>query len=536
MTSLLIVDDEKLAVAGIISVLNRDKLHISQIHSAYNINQAKEIFLKQPVDVMLCDIEMPSGSGLELLDWVNNNYPGTVSVILTCHADFEYAKKAVQLNSLDYILKPVPPHELEAIVKKAIEKLHEDQAQAQLSIYGHYWFQNQPLLIERFWLDVLNQNIEPDSDAISRAAIERNIPLHDAVVPILIVFQRWHSEVNHAGEQAMKAAIRNAAEFFVNSIQENSVLLSLGTDEFLAIVPATSDAKPAIRQLLKSCERFIGDCHRYYKCDLCIYLGEDVVPRNLAEMVKNLKGLEENNVAYYNRVIHFNSFKPANQQLVPPNMQLWSAMLLGNAVEEVIQEAIHYLNGLVELSAMNVENLTHFHHDFLQMIYYLLTEKGVMARQLLSDEQSLALSKKANRSLADMIDWIRHIINKAMSFLGTIEEAQSVVERTKEYILRNINKELTRESIAGHVFLNPDYLARVFKKSTGVTINDFILNERVNIAQELLAKTDMPISAVAAHLDYMNFSKFSQMFKNRTGFNPIKYRETSKRLQAKKVK
>lgn len=113
MYQILIVDDEVHAVKGIRSGMDWNRLGITAVFTAYTVRQAKELFEREHIDIMLCDIEMPQASGLELTKWVRERYPKTETIFLTCHADFKYAKQALQLGSLDYILKPVPFAELE---------------------------------------------------------------------------------------------------------------------------------------------------------------------------------------------------------------------------------------------------------------------------------------------------------------------------------------------------------------------------------------------------------------------------------------
>ena len=70
--SILIVDDDKLVVEKLVEGVNWKQLGIRTVLTACNIRQAKEILEEVAVDILLSDIEMPQGSGLELLEWVRD--------------------------------------------------------------------------------------------------------------------------------------------------------------------------------------------------------------------------------------------------------------------------------------------------------------------------------------------------------------------------------------------------------------------------------------------------------------------------------
>ncbi|WP_130836264.1 response regulator transcription factor [Lachnoclostridium sp. Marseille-P6806] len=80
-------------------------------------------FTRDRIDVMLCDIDMPRGSGLDLLTWVRENKYTTECIFLTCHANFDYAASAIRLDSTDYLLKPVSAQQLETAVGRAVQRL-----------------------------------------------------------------------------------------------------------------------------------------------------------------------------------------------------------------------------------------------------------------------------------------------------------------------------------------------------------------------------------------------------------------------------
>lgn len=99
------------------------------------------------------------------------------------------------------------------------------------------------------------------------------------------------------------------------------------------------------------------------------------------------------------------------------------------------------------------------------------------------------------------------------------------IDDAVRYIRQNIQHSPTRTDIAEAVYLNPDYLSRLFKKSKGVSLNDFIIHEKMKLACSLLEQTQIPISLVASKVGYANFSYFSQLFKRVIGMSPLEYRK-----------
>ncbi len=121
--NLLIVDDNVPMVRGLKKSVDWEKLSVRHVYEAFSIAQARKILEEETIDLLLCDIEMPSGSGLDLLEWVNEQKICCVSVILSSFADFHYAKKAISLGVSEYLLKPVENEELERAVIKAKKML-----------------------------------------------------------------------------------------------------------------------------------------------------------------------------------------------------------------------------------------------------------------------------------------------------------------------------------------------------------------------------------------------------------------------------
>lgn len=127
MLNLLIVDDEIYAVEGLKTGVAWSSLGFTGVYEAYNVKDAQEIIRQVPIDIVICDIEMPEGNGFELLEWIRGHDPDIASLFLTCHADFQYAQRAIQLGTQDYLLKPVNFSELKEVVQRLIAMVSEDR-------------------------------------------------------------------------------------------------------------------------------------------------------------------------------------------------------------------------------------------------------------------------------------------------------------------------------------------------------------------------------------------------------------------------
>lgn len=156
--NILIIDDQPDVVDGMLSGIHWAELQIKDTFYAYDIIHAKEIIKENTINIMLCDIEMPLGSGLELYEWVAEFYPDIKCIFLTSHEDFSYAQKALRLGSFDYLIQPAPYTAIETAIKKASILIKQEQKQKQYSIYGTYISEREMDLLDILLKEYLNSS------------------------------------------------------------------------------------------------------------------------------------------------------------------------------------------------------------------------------------------------------------------------------------------------------------------------------------------------------------------------------------------
>lgn len=123
MYNLLFVDDDRWIIESMRTILNWNEFSLNPPYVAYGMEQAQEIFNQVPVHILISDIEMLGYSGFELLEWVHEKHPDTITCFLTCHARFDFAQKAIRLGIFGYLLKPVNERELAELLRSAIKGL-----------------------------------------------------------------------------------------------------------------------------------------------------------------------------------------------------------------------------------------------------------------------------------------------------------------------------------------------------------------------------------------------------------------------------
>lgn len=105
----------------------------------------------------------------------------------------------------------------------------------------------------------------------------------------------------------------------------------------------------------------------------------------------------------------------------------------------------------------------------------------------------------------------------------------SVLHQILNYIEDHLLEDLTREDIAQFVHFHPAYLSRFFRKKTGWSLSEYIVQKRIESAKEMLSQSELKIGYIMNHLGYYNLSHFTRTFKKKTGYTPQQYRKKTSR-------
>lgn len=522
--TLLIVDDEFYSVENLRNKLDWAAFGFEQVLCAYSMAQAQELFKGRKIDVALCDIEMPQGSGLDLLEWMRNQEIRTECIFLTCYAEFRYASRALRLGSSDYLLKPVEEDALLAAVNRAIERVRLQEAQRINALHAEYWESSSVQRAGLFWFSLVTDRINQARSDISRELLHHHLPaviMEQTFFPVLLdcvptgEASKWEASLYG---YAVKNIIR---ELFLTELGKHGTIVTLNRRQYLIILCAAGDRSAVINRCEQALSPLFAALPGYFR----FFVNGDCPIEKVASVSAGLVQAAKENVVQKNAVLDIAAQDTAVGAPVSIPAERWGDLLIEQRREELEREVRMFLHRLSQQDDTRRRDLTHFYHDFSQVLYTQLERSGAAAHDLFSDPKLESLAENACDSIRDMEQWTGAVLDAYMGHIDTARREGTVIENICQYIREHLADELGRGELAAAVYLSPDYLSHLFSEKMGMSLTAYITNERIRHAKELLMQDRLSVRDIAIASGFQNISYFSKQFKRVVGVTPQEFRK-----------
>lgn len=521
---ILLVDDEYPTIEAIRTQSDWKKVGFDRVLTADSVQSAKEQFFRNTIQVLLCDIEMPGETGLDLLQWMRVYSPDTIGIFLTCHADFTYAREAVKMGAFDYLLKPVSIGDIERVTGNALsewEKRHSS------TVRGELWERNKPAVIEHFWWDVLNNLLSDSKERMLKQIGEKKLSIDVEADYLLMscVIRQWNLDLTVWEKYDLDFVVKNIlTELFAD---EHPSLLSDTVNRKWILFPYDAGRSPDGEVIRKKAGRFMEFMKEHFDTKSSFYMGDPCKIEKLPAMHDMLVRQEQNNVSYDDRIFCLQEdVGPGSGKLEDQKeLEEWKVLLLAGKGEELCGHLRRYVRKMVSDGKMDARILLLFYQDVLQMVYSVLTDCNISVKELLMQYDFEENYKEALTSIEKLLEHLERIIQTAVHHIDSVRHEKGVVGEIKKYIDEHLGEEMSRNSLAELVYLNPSYLARLFRNETGYYLVDYITMKKMEKVQKLLLTTDWSVTQIAQELGYTNMPYFSRVFKKETGCTPVEYRK-----------
>ena len=291
------------------------------------------------------------------------------------------------------------------------------------------------------------------------------------------------------------------AETFQKSCILYESIVILNTFEYVVILSGLQLEQ--IRQpFTENLLTLFKNLQSFLHCEIACGIAPEVSLTELPETLTRLREMRESNLNSVNKPLFLQDFVPSTTSYIPPSLEVINTFLEQKQADAALQNIENYLSKYIQASGITKNFLLHLRLDIEQIVFSYLHKNGIEAHTLL-----------------------RYLIQRAVEYNSFVNEKDSVVDIVLNYIHQHYSEDISRTMLADMVYLNPDYLARLFKKQTQTSIINYITTYRLEKAKELLLNPDIPVGTVALKVGYGNYSYFSKLFKDVVGCTPNEYRK-----------
>lgn len=481
MFQIMIVDDERIILNGCRMMIQELlKLPFSvDIVTATNVPQAISILETTTPDMILTDIRMPVMDGFELIKHVRENKISSEIVILTSHADFEYARTALRYNVLDFILKPINEVSLRETIMKIHRKLIDEKAEQLENAYLKvltmlkYEFSPSDLLLT----DEMLEEMFPSTYFTVLVVESEQLP--DNTFPFQELLMQYYDYCRCylSDERSQLICICNHDTFFVKPTNLHDKLYQLIGGSFLSGTSISSNSVHKLHQLYtNACQRI------FYKK----VFGND----------ENLSG-----TALF-------SYQDCIQ------------IFLENNPDKMRNELLKYIERMNLVGNPSRSFLEQIYISFFQNISLYAENSG------LEMPQNLDLSLPANvlspDALADLI--IGRILNFRSTIKETSTDSEQLINQLLGFIKNHYTEDISLDDLSSAVNLNSNYICSFFKKSIGQSFLACLHKERLTAAKKLLLETDYTIEEISHRVGYNSSTQFARIFRKYENSSPSDFR------------
>ena len=524
----VLADDEPIIVKGLRKLIPWEDYELDLVAFAYDGKELMDaIALHQP-DIVVSDISMPHFTGIDMIKEMKRLELPVKVIFISAYQEFSYAKDAVAYGAVDYLVKPINKNELEAVVRKTISLLQEEDEVGKRK--------NKLEQLERkyseeeigSWLKQLTEGtLSPQSDAYQR--------LQELMKGKLQTVSMIQIDPKGNDNERWPAQTRKLVEFAIHNIVQES-LLSYGTGYLFLkngnYTVVLDHDEPEMPKLLA--DTLIRNIDSFLKLKVSIGIGGSKQELMQLEASCEEAGNALGMTYFYgmNRTLSYmlpEQRKDSEHKLFALQLDIIKAMT-GQQWEAVLSSLTELMKVIEAATIGNRKLAVSASFSSILHIVQEVKKSGAKLPEGGFDIQHLQSRLEQYDSYAELSEGLRDMLKELFerSDDQSGNKERTLIAKMIAYIDEHYREDISLESVAAIAFMNPYYFSSFFKKHMKRNFKQYVTDLRMQHAIRLLATTDMMVYEIAEEVGYKNARHFSDMFKKQTGKLPQEYKQSIK--------
>lgn len=555
MYRLLIVDDEPIIVEGLYKLFMECQSLELEIYKSYSGYEAIAFLKAIKIDIIILDIKMPKYSGDVLLEKIKKDWPECRVIILTGFNEFEYIYKAIHYDKVKYLLKSEGDLELIKTVEKVVCDIESERTNEDILINAQTQIKKAlPLMKKELINSILNGEKFKEQELNELfISYEMHIYLHHPVVMLLCKIEYTEKDLSPSNITGVCFSIHNIITSHISRnilfeyiiLNDKSNLLFIFQPKEVSIIEENVNEDTWNNLILNI----------KYNLDLIQNLSSELLGVSTSFIINSIPvpwneidksyaklrfllnygpGLSKgaildddilqktNDTSRFDRIMIYNKAR-----LLLDKIDLLKIYLENNEKDKYFSIFHNLLNELIVFANKDSFLAHEIYYSISLMYLSYLNRWGLMEK--ISSE--LCWDKLIN--ISENIIWteVSYYFQNLAELIFKYKDIESqnsissIIQKAQQYVLSNLESNLSLCTLGDVVHLNPSYLSRLFKKVCGMNVSDFISNARLERAKTLLAESSMKVQDISVSVGFQSFSYFGYLFKKSFNMTPNDYRE-----------
>lgn len=540
---LIIADDESKIIQLIKQLGHWEELDIEIIDECANGREAYESICRNRPDLVLSDIKMPVYDGIELIQKLREEEINPFFILLSGYRHFEYARSAIQLNVIDYLLKPIDEEQLNRTLQRACACIEEARVQEKESSMLSAWKNDRDeQKREAFW-NIFTGGSDCEAGMKWDDRYLREYPefpygreecaeLFHMELPydrfqMLCIFSDLSSILGHASSAGHKKV-----EGFIRECMQKKAVTYYHTTYMGYIILLNYE-----RERAKEVSQAVGALY-YHILDLSELYGEIRLNIGISSEKSRLSDLpeafQEAHDSEWGRLVY-----TGNGTLEYARIDRLPGCSLSDIVSkeeaEQIRDAVKYLRveqigELAQRICRRCGTYNSYSPRTFMALFFLLEH---MMMELITEKRKREQFKENYYYAYLNAGSYQQVIKGAFLVVLQYAEEEKKLIRAKmdkpvsmavQYMKNHYQGQISLEEVASACSVSPNYLSKLFRNEMGIGFLDYLTQIRLKESEKLLEETNLPIREIAAKVGYLDEKYYSKLFKKATGIKPSDYR------------
>lgn len=529
--TVLVVDDEEEIREGIIRKIEWERYGFQIVGSAGNGSDALEIAENLQPDVVMTDVMMPFMDGLELGERIIRINPEVKLLVFSGADEFEYAQKALRIQAVEYILKPIDARELGETLTKIKETLDKEyEAKRNLETLREHYMESIPVIREQTMVALIEGRIAREQLVKKSGIAQLDLEAWGYTVGLLELEPNQRKETkdmfpNH-DEMLIPVTLKQIADEILPAYAK---VTTFYYDDMVGAVVNLYQEEDILR-VIEGMDHVCKTMQKVY--NVTVTGGIGTACKSAAELRyarKEAQTALSYRVAFGSgQAIYLGDVEPKRTSVLQfqgsDETELMDAIKVGNEdeIEKKVKGIFEKIRGQMLSNSQLEVYFIEVKIAFMRLLQYYEIETGRF------DEIDSVHVTDEIHSINEAEKWLSQ---KSLEVSRVIEETRKnsrsmITMRAKEYMLENYSdEELTVEKVSNILHVSPNYFSTLFKKEMQVSFISYLTEIRMKKAVEFLDMTDDKSYIIAEKVGYSDPNYFSHVFKKYFGVSPQKYRK-----------